>query len=539
MGAASNFRLPPDSNGKRMNTLRHWHVEYVNGTYSPLVGDVITGNTSGFVGTVTSIHANNTSTTGEVAVVPLEQNAGANPTTGEDLYIGGGKVSEAGEWYAVHAQANVLVGGNNPHAAQFVDNQGSAYIRFADGPQQLDGFGLSRQTTPWMVGFYDFHYGTLPNEFWTDTSGTATETHLPNEAAVAMDIGTDSGDRITRTTHKYHLYQPGYSQLVEITAVAGDAGKANVRRRIGYFDDNNGVFFEMDGTDIYCVLRTSTSGSPVDTRIHQSDWNGDRMDGSLGLSNLSNVQLDPTKLQVMWMDMQWLGAGRVRFGFLSPDGSRVTVHSIENANANLGPYMATATLPVRTEIENTGISGSPSRLKVVCIAVKTEGQLLPDRKKRTEKFGLAGSPHTVNSTTDTPMLGMRPALSINGITNRKIIIPERWSLILEGDPVVLKFWRRVAGASGGTYTQVGESVMEVNAGLTTFTPASSHTMLVDYYTAGAYSIEAPQNFGYLGQHGRLNADGVTQEEWLITAALATSSGTSATVTMGFSWIELE
>jgi len=538
-GGPSNIRLPPDSAGKRTQTFRHVHLEYNNGVVAINLGDTVVGATSGAHGEVVAKAESNTTSNGTLSVVPLISAEDAQFIVGEDLQVNLIKVAEAVDLHDVHSSAVNLCGANNPHNAQFVDSKGSAYIRFDDGPQQLDAFGLSRMTTPWMVGFYDFHYDTLPNEFWDDISGTGTITHLPDEASIALDVGTAAGDRVTRTSHKYHLYQPGYSQLIEMTAVAGDSGKANVRRRSGYFDDENGVFFEMDGTDIYVVLRSKVTGSVVDTRIAQTNWNGDKLDGTGGLGNLSGMQLHPDKLQVLWMDMQWLGGGRVRFGVLAPDGSRVTCHTIENANANTGAYMTTATLPLRVEIENTGTSGSPSRIKMVCAAVKTEGQLLPDRKKRTEKFGVAGAKHDVTTATDTPMLAMRPALTVNSVTNRKIMIPERWSLIVEGDPIVLKFWRRTAGTTGGSYAQVPNSAMELNSGVTSFTPASSHLMLVDYYTAGSYSIQAPENFGYLGQHGRLNADGTTQEVWLVTAALATASGTDADVTMGFSWIELE
>jgi len=241
MGAASHFRLPPDSNGKRVNTLRHWHVEYLNGTLKPVVGDVVTGHSSGFVGTVTSIHSSNTTAAGELAVVPLDQNAGANPTTGEDLYLDGAKVAEVGEWYAVHAQANVLVGGNNPHSPQFIDNKGSAYVRFAEGEQQLDGFGLSRMSSPMQIGEYTHFYGKQDDEWHEETAGTASSTHLPNESAVAMDVDAASGDHISRTTNKYHIYQAGFSQLIEMAVAVGDSGKANVVRQWGYFDDDDGV----------------------------------------------------------------------------------------------------------------------------------------------------------------------------------------------------------------------------------------------------------------------------------------------------------
>lgn len=537
-GSPDSVRLPPDSSGKRTSAFKNCIIQYNNGVADIRLNDILVGGTTGAKGTVVEVATNNTQGTGHLLLVCAKDGLGVIFEVGEDLNLeGGGKVAEVQDKMGVYTPAHHLVGGNNPHNTQFVDRSGSAYVRFDEGPQQLDAFGLTRYTTPWMVGFYEFHYDTLPYEFQQSTTGTAAITHLPDQSSVELSVGADAGDKSCITSHKYHLYQPGYSQLIEITAVVGDPGTVGNRRRIGYFDDENGVFFELDDQMIYATLRSNVTGSVVEERVPMTEWNGDKADGSGGLDNLSGMALNPTNVQIMWIDLQWLGAGRVRFGFVNDDGIRITAHTLENANKRVRPYMGTATLPVKFENENKSATGGPSTMRIVCVAVKTEGQLLPDRKKRTEKFGLAGTEHTLNSTTDTPLMGFRPAQLVGSKANRKIIIPERWSLVTQGDPIVLKFFRRVVGATGGTWVQVPQTALEINSGLTGYT--SGHLMLVDYYDQGAHSITAPDNFGYLGQHMKLDADGIGQEEWIITGALATSGGTSATVTMGYSWIELQ
>jgi len=520
MGAASNFRLPPDSNGKRMNTLRHWHVEYVNGTHQPLAGDVITGNTSGFIGTVTSIHSNNTSTTGEVVIVPLDQNAGSNPSTGEDLFYNGGKIAEAGEWYAVHAQANMIVGGNDPHSPLFVDKTGSAYVRFAEGDQQMDGFGLTRNSTPTQIADYSHRYSKGDSIWSESSSGTASASHLPNESAIAMDVDTASGDRITRTTNKYHLYQAGMSQLIILTIASGDIGKDGVTRRWGYYDDENGVYFELAGTDLRVGLRSNTTGTPVDTVISQADWNGDKVDGSLGLSNLSGMDIDVSKLNVYWIDLQWLGGGRVRFGVLSPNGNRVTCHEIKNANANTGPYMTTATLPVRTEILNTGATGSPSRLKYVCGTVHTEGNLVPDRKKKTNKYDTEVVKTSV--TTEVPLISFRSKALINGLANRKVTIPELLSSYVKTNPVRVRLYKSPT-LTGANWTDHAYGGVQYD---TTASAASGGQQLLSWvFDPGCYNTDFPSNFGYQGQNLVLDADG-TQGLWYTLTVESLEAGGS-------------
>lgn len=527
MGASSYFRLPPDSNGKRINTLKHWHIEYVTGTTKPLVNDVVVGNTSGFTGTITAIHSNNTSTTGELSVIPLDQNAGANPVEGEDLYIDGVKVGVVGEWYSVYAQANTIVGGNNPHSPMFVDAKGSAYVRFTEGDQQMDGFGLTRMSTPTQIADYNHKYDKATDIWQEDLVGTATTAHLPNEAAIAMDIGTASGDRVTRTTNKYHLYQAGMSQLVIMTIACGDVGKEGVIRRWGYYDDSNGIFFQLNGTTLSVVLRSSTSGTPVDTIINQADWNGDRINGQDGLSNLSGMDIDVSKLNVYWTDLQWLGGGRVRFGVLSPDGGRVTIHEIKNANSHTGPYMTTATLPLRTEILNTGVTGSPSRLKYVCGTVHTEGTLVPDRKKKTSKYDNEVVKTSVS--TEVPLISFRPKTNINGVINRTVTIPELISVYIKTAAVRLRLYRNTT-LTGASWQDHAIGATQVDTSATAFTDGTR--LLSWVFDPGSHNIEFPSNFGYQGQNLTLGADG-TQNLWytLTVESLETTSDVDVSISL--------
>jgi hypothetical protein len=107
------------------------------------------------------------------------------------------------------------------------------------------------------------------------------------------------------------------------TIQIGDTGKANVVRRWGYFDEENGLFWELDGTTLYAVQRSSTTGSVVDTRVAQANWNRDSLDGTI------RYDLDVTKTNLYWMDFQWLGVGIVRFGVYENDGTKTTCHVLK------------------------------------------------------------------------------------------------------------------------------------------------------------------------------------------------------------------
>ena len=151
------------------------------------------------------------------------------------------------------------------------------------------------------------------------------------------------------------------------TFVMDGSNSANLTQRVGYFNTQNGVFFQkVDGTFSF-VLRSYVTGSASDARtVNQADWNGDKLDGT----GPSGLTLDPSKAQILWMDFEWLGVGSVRCGFVI-NGVFYLCHTFNNANLISNVYMTTAVLPVRYEITST--SAVAAYLKQICSTVISEG----------------------------------------------------------------------------------------------------------------------------------------------------------------------
>jgi hypothetical protein len=77
-----------------------------------------------------------------------------------------------------------------------------------------------------------------------------------------MNVGTVSGGKTVRQTFRRMPYQPGKSMLI-LTTFCMNAAKANLRQRIGYFDENNGIYLEQNGlSEPSFTIRTNTSGTP-------------------------------------------------------------------------------------------------------------------------------------------------------------------------------------------------------------------------------------------------------------------------------------
>jgi hypothetical protein len=238
------------------------------------------------------------------------------------------------------------------------------YVAF--GGATVDAFGRLRTSSPFTLFDSQNRYQADP-QFSQSTANGASITYDGNASTVLLSADTTAGSKAVRQTYRVFPYQPGKSLEVFATFVMA-AAQTNLRQRVGYFNTDNGLFFQVYGTTKSFVLRTNTSGTPSDARtVNQADWNGDKLDGT----GASGFTLDPTKAQILYMDFEWLGVGSVRCGFVI-DGQIIICHTFNNANDLNKVYMTTAILPVRYEIESVSTTTSAT-MKQICSTVISEG----------------------------------------------------------------------------------------------------------------------------------------------------------------------
>ena len=187
--------------------------------------------------------------------------------------------------------------------------------------------------------------------------------------------------------------------------------------RSGIFDDQNGIFWEFDGTQISVVQRTGTkqitgtisltvdsnyiTGTNTKFRdqlkagdriiikgmthvishvIDQTtmtvtpDWRG-VVDITGAKANLvidkkvkqedfnidrldgtgpSGYDIDIAKMQMIGIQYSWYGAGFIDFMLRGADGNFVYAHRMRNSNVNTEAFMRSGNLPVRYEVTNEG-----------------------------------------------------------------------------------------------------------------------------------------------------------------------------------------
>ena len=293
------------------------------------------------------------------------------------------------------------------------------------GGTSVDAFGRLRVSQPFTL--FDSSHRYRDNQLWA-TSNTANTTFAfsSNEGLVNLNVDTTSNSEIIRETTKVFSYQPGKSLLIFTTVVFAPA-QTNLRQRVGYYGANNGMYLEQTNSTINFVERSYVTGAMIENRVAQSDWNVDTMDGTGPSGKILNL----SKAQILWMDIEWLGLGTVRMGFVI-DGEFVLCHRFNHANEVTTTYITTASLPLRYEIKNTGATANNSTMKQICSSVISEGGY--------ELNGLQQAVHNVVGTpTDLTNAGtyynlvsirlksthldaivIMSALSLLGITNNAI-----------------------------------------------------------------------------------------------------------------------
>jgi hypothetical protein len=364
----------------------------------------------------------------------------------------------------------------------------------------------------------------------TFTSGTASAAFNSSQGLVDLSVGSASGDEVIRETIKVFAYQPGKSLLVMNTFVMGPA-KTNLRQRVGYYGDENGMYLELYGNVLSFVKRSLVTGSVIETSVYQSDWNGDKLDGT----GASGIILDITKAQILWMDFEWLGVGTVRMGFVI-NGQFITCHYFHHANLIASTYITTASLPLRYEIKNEGTPSpaTSSTLKQICSTVISEGG-----------YQLVGSQKAINTPINSPRtLGTAgvfyPVISLKLKTSPDrldaIVILTALSILPVSTGNFNWQIRAASTTTGGTWTSAGsDSAVEYNL---TGTSTSGGRILASGFfsqtnqSSGQVDILKETLFKF--QLERNGITGVPFETSLIIA----SNGGSDTVVASLDWEEI-
>lgn len=294
--------------------------------------------------------------------------------------------------------------------------------------QNSDAFGRQRIADIFTLGDYKHLYGLDPNFVDKKEFGGNVEFRV-NEAAARLSTNNSPHSNVIHQTKFYHHYMPGKSQLI-YSSFNFNEPTANVTKRTGYFDDNDGIFLEQagDGT-LTWGLRSYVTGTPVERRVTQTNWSADVCDGT----GASGFDIDISKTQLIFIDFQWLGVGKVRCGFVH-DGATVLAHEFNNSNNLANVYMSTPNLPVRCEIRNQGIT-TGAHFDQICSTVISEGGYVEagqDWAAETDSLV------TIASGSSKPVMAIRLTNTFKNYKNRMIVRMGNLNVFSDGDSITWK-----------------------------------------------------------------------------------------------------
>src|SRR6056300_1267247 len=360
-----------------------------------------------------------------------------------------------------------------------------------DGSTAYDAFGRLRVSNPLTI-FDSANVMSKNNLFDESLTGSGTVTYTANKSTVNLNVTTASGDKVIRQSKRVMSYQPGKS-LLNLNTFVMAADDANLRQRVGMFDANNGIFFEKEGSTLNIVRRTYTSGSAVDTEVAQSSWNGDKLDGT----GDSGFTLDETKANILWMDMEWLGVGAVRVGFVI-DGQFIVCHTFNNANSLDTVYMQTANLPIRYEIEATGTLSGSAVLQQICSTCMIEGGYAPEGTRKMIGTASLGG---VNLTTAGTLYNLA-TIRIKSGRPYAVIVPQGFDAsAVSNSDFEVQLILNATPSTSFSYTSYDDNVEYDLTGTTTITGG---TIIGKGYLSGkaSNSIQFGDGFNFDYQLGQ-------------------------------------
>ena len=411
-------------------------------------------------------------------------------------------------------------------------------------PTSLDAFGRNRSSEPYTLGDYKHLYSADTN-FINQTSNGGTITHSLDKVAVTLSTSNNPASSALHQTKLYHQYQPGKSQLIYTSFVLGPA-VTNVTKRIGYFDDRNGIYLEQtgDGT-LNWVIRSYATGAvdETGTRIPQSSWNVDTLDST----GPSGIDLNVNSTQLLFIDFQWLGVGVVRCGFVS-GGKHILAHEFTHSEATT-VYMNHPNLPIRSQILNTGTTDGTS-FDHICASVQSEGGY---REVGTDWQISNPAPRNtpIQGGTPLPVLALRLKNTYNTTLNRMHAILNSLGLYVQTTAIkytIVKLpdansltttdpslvWTSVNNESGCEYCVNATGYNQANAEPMFGGFASSGTSQNSRSEVGASGITTSRK-NFISQ----NYDSTNSEIYAIIAqTISTGNNDTAAVISSLQWREI-
>ncbi len=321
-------------------------------------------------------------------------------------------------------------------------------------------------------------------------------------------------------------YRPGQGIIARFTPVF-TTGVADSTQLMGPGTDTDGYFFGYNGT-AKGILHRNPYGSPAtDTWIPQTDWNGDKCDGS----GASGFNWNPTYGTPAMVRYPFLGYGDISFWLQDTTTARwILCHTIRYANTTAALQLGNPSLFFYSQVLN---SGNNTNLTAYCGSV---GFFLCGERAFVSSPRWAADNNKSGITAETNILSLRNATTYNGVTNRALIRLTQVSVGSQAAAGTYVLRLRIGATIGGVpaFTPVGGATADNGATITSGNSITSVDTAGTTATAGTYifNISGP-NAGGGGLTDLTPYNLFIAPGEILTASVFSTNNTAVTVSLNW------
>ena len=380
---------------------------------------------------------------------------------------------------------------------------------------QIDAFGRTRTSETTSLLALN-HVYSLQDDLETTIITGGGGYSSDGVSGVTLTVSGVGSEYVIRQSHCSAPYQPGKSQIFE--ASFSDMTVENgVIKRVGAFDSDtsaphdtgfDGFFLESDGfTHSFNIY----SGGNLVAQEGADNWL---------TSDYNYADIDWSRSQLMMVDYQWLGVGRVRFYMVMGGIPRLFYEytHANNANKSAGVYMLRPNKPIRYEIRLQ--SGGIGSLTQICSQISTEGSL-NDLYKTVSL--LQPDTDTLVKSKDWGVMGFRLAAGYSGVK----AYMKNFSLVQLGGKNIscaIKIIRNPGFKTAFTWNPIPDTPIEYAIPVSGNDVSGSDGIEMYTYIGNAsFSDSGPLNIGDSAYSTGFSIEGVADEFWLCAQPIGAST----------------
>ena len=297
-----------------------------------------------------------------------------------------------------------------------LDNGGNVYGGVSPfSPFMTDTGHLKVVSSTEQYSISGYPFGT-DTDNWLNTADSIGHTisHLADSRGMRVAINGTNTSKVKRQSARVFTYAAGNDH--DVTFATKYELQNGARAQIGYFDNDNGLFFRIDKAlgeyTISTVRRSKASGTLEEEVIPQSNWNIDKLDGT----GVSGKTLNKVSIQMMFISFTWYGGGSAILGF-KIDRELIPVHIFTSANRLSHTLIGEPNQPFRIEVTNQGVStAGTSNIDIWGLHLAINGS---DPAQRIgNPFSIRTLNRSVSAGNSYHILSIKPEILFKGINNR-------------------------------------------------------------------------------------------------------------------------